>query len=102
MKHSMVRPDIGNEEGQAITEYMILLSTVIAAFLLLLGFINKWGLAGKLSSPLQQSFARAYQYGAVDAYGYDDGTPKRHPRVNANGNFRIFINPSGQDSGGGE
>lgn len=97
-----MKPSLRNEEGQAVTEYMLLLFTIIAAYLLLLAFINKYSLASKLSQPLQQNFARAYQYGAVNAYGFDDGSPKNHPRVNSSGNFRIFINPSGSEGGGGE
>jgi hypothetical protein len=90
-----VAPQIENDEsGQAVTEYVLLLFIVVTAYLSIVAFINSYGLAGKLTTPITQSFAHAYQYGRPDALGFDDpGGPKNHPRIPEDNAIRLFINP---------
>jgi len=83
-----------NESGQATTEYILLLFIVVSAYMAIAAFLNQYGLAQKMSTPITQSFAKAYQYGRPDALGFDDpGGPKNHPRIPENGVVRLFINP---------
>ncbi len=80
-----------NQEGQAITEYILLLAVVTSVAAIILGSFKKLGLADTLASPIKNNFARSYQYGHPEALGYEDGGPKFHPRAVEGGtNFRIF------------
>jgi len=89
----MVNRPRGNEEGQAITEYVLMIAIVVTFYLTTVGFLNQFGFAQQLASPIQNSFARAYQYGKPDVYGFENGGPKDHPRITSPGNNRLFINP---------
>lgn len=96
---------VRDERGQAITEYLLMIFTILSFYLIVAKFLNSYGLAGKLAAPITQGFARTYQYGKNDVKGFEDGGPSDHPRIHAGGNFRIFINPAlgggaegGQDS----
>lgn len=57
--------------------------------------MSRLGVAKKLASPLQTTFAAAYRYGHTQAKGYDDGGPENHPRASTGGtnNMRVFFNP---------
>lgn len=85
----MVKRD---ESGQTLTEYVLLLAAILSFFVTVGAGIRRWGLEAKILKPLNERFAKAYQYGHPDALGYDDGGPKKHPRApeKGNGNFRIF------------
>lgn len=94
---------VQDEQGQAVTEYVIVLTVVVGAYLMVFGWINRYGLADKLTAPIKNQYARAYQYGSPTALGFDDpGGPSRHPRILQDGNFRIFINPVNGSGGGGD
>jgi len=84
-------------DGQAVLEYLILVSTVVAAYLMVAQGLAKIGLMQVLMRPIANDFAMAYKYGNVKAKGYDEGTPQNHPRIDDHGpgDFRIFINPKG-------
>ena len=84
------------ESGQATVEYILIVSAVVSFYVMLARGLNSSGLASKLAAPITTDFARAYQYGRIDAKGYDDGGPINHPRAveKGNNNFRIFINPT--------
>lgn len=84
-----------NEEGQGLTEYILLLAIVASGYLLLVKGMSRIGLAQKLMTPLTQDFASAYRYGHPKAKGFDDpGGPEKHPRIEGGKDgFRIFINP---------
>jgi hypothetical protein len=84
-------PILGNESGQAITEYILLLLTVVGAFVTISQFIANSGLAQNLTNSMTQSFSHAYQYGNSKTLGFEDGGPKDHPRLGAG---RMFINPT--------
>lgn len=88
-----MRPNqiLGNESGQAITEYILLLLTVVGAFVMISQFIANSNIAQNLTTPITQDFAHAYQYGNSKTLGFEDGGPKNHPRL---GNGRMFINPT--------
>jgi hypothetical protein len=85
----------GNESGQAIIEYILLLATVVSVYVTVASWANSFGLAKKLTAPITKDFANTYQYGDPKAAGFDKDTPKRHPRiVDCEECFRLFINPS--------
>lgn len=89
------RVDLRDQSGQAVTEYILLLSIVVAAFLLLSKGITDVGLSGKLLTPVKEDFANTYRYGHPKAKGFEDGGPLNHPRAytgGSNNNFRLFIN----------
>ncbi|MGK5082903.1 hypothetical protein WDW37_06330 [Bdellovibrionota bacterium FG-1] len=83
-----------DESGQAVIEYILLLSVVVMIYVALVGWMNRFGFMDKMTKPITTDFARAYQYGDPKAQGFDDGTPKRHPRIQGCEEcFRVFINP---------
>jgi len=71
-----------------------MVALVISFYLTAVTFLTKFGLAQKLVSPLQNNFARAYQYGKPDVKGFESGGPSDHPRALQPGNNRIFISPT--------
>lgn len=90
------RPELSDQSGQATTEYILLLSFLVAAFFLFKSAMEQLGLGQKLLKPVQTTFARTYRYGHPQGAGFDEGTPKNHPRIYTGGgdnNFRLFINP---------
>jgi hypothetical protein len=90
----------GNESGQAVIEYVLLLSVVVGGYLVVVNFMNQFGLAKKLTRPITTDFAAAYQLGDIKAKDFDNGGPERHPRVTkGKENFRIFINPDFSNGG---
>lgn len=83
-----------SESGQAVIEYILLLSIVVSIFIVVSRGLSRAGMTKMLMKPLRENFARAYQYGHPEALGVDDGGPKNHPReVNGENSFRLFINP---------
>ncbi len=82
-----------NERGQATTEYILLLLTVIGAYMVIFKWMNDFKLADTLAKPLTDSYAKVYKYGHPKGKGYDEGTPENHPRAVINGQTRMFINP---------
>jgi uncharacterized protein (UPF0333 family) len=85
---------VKNEEGQAVTEYILLMAVILMIYLMVTTTMAKIGLAKKLTTPLTTSFAAIYQYGHPLAKGYQNGGPMYHPRVEGgDNNFRIFFNP---------
>jgi hypothetical protein len=79
-----------SEQGQAITEYILLISILSVLFGLVLAAVGKMDIVGKLMKPLSGDYSHAYQYGHPKALGFDDGGPTKHPRANGGDNFRIF------------
>ncbi len=89
-KHSRLCSFSGSESGQAVLEYVLLLTLVVSIFGVISSALGKFDFAGKLLGPLSGDFAHAYRYGHPKALGFDDGGPKKHPRANGGDNFRIF------------
>lgn len=90
----MILKTLQNEKGQAAVEYVLLLAVAVLLFLVLSGFMSRFGVTRKIMAPIKEDFRRAYQYGHREAKGFDeDGGPELHPRANGGNNFRIFINP---------
>jgi hypothetical protein len=86
-----------NDGGQAVLEYILLLSIVVSIYLTVATWANSYGLAGKMLTPITKDFAAVYQFGDPKAAGFDSDTPKRHPRIEGCDEcFRLFINPSVQ------
>ena len=86
-----------DESGQAVIEYVILMSVIVSIFVTVSGWANRYGLAQKMMTPISRDFAKAYQMGDSQAAGTDGGSPKRHPRMNGCEDcFRLFINPKEQ------
>lgn len=82
------------QEGQATTEYILLLAVIVSFFMVAANWISKSGLSQKLTALVTGPFAAAYRYGHTKAKGFDDGGPKYHPRAyGGENNFRIFLNP---------
>ena len=97
-----------SQSGQAVIEYILLLSIVVIASVLLKNFLQKQTFSTKLIDNLKNEFARSYRYGHPMAKGFDNDAPyskdgpSMHPRIVESGNFRIFYNPragGGDDSG---
>lgn len=83
---------VKNRSGQAVLEYILLLSIVIFLFTTAMRIMSERDWFAGLTSPLTRDFKFAYQYGHPEARGPADGGQKniaQHPE-----NFRIFINPS--------
>jgi hypothetical protein len=82
------------QEGQALIEYLILISIVIGVYLILAKGLVETKLAEKMTAPIRDGYASAYRYGHPKAKGFSDGGPENHPRARGgNNNFRIFFNP---------
>jgi hypothetical protein len=80
--------------GQAVIEYILMLSAIVAIYASVLSFFGRFGLEKRLVAPITQDFAKTYQFGDPKAAGFDDGDPKRHPRIQGCEDcFRLFINP---------
>jgi hypothetical protein len=85
---------LNNRDGQAITEYILLIAAIVSFYMIVLKGMGQFRLDEKLMTPVTGDFAKAYRYGHVKAKGYDDGGPENHPRaIGGRGNFRIFISP---------
>jgi Flp pilus assembly pilin Flp len=84
---------VKDERGQAVTEYLLMVATILSFYLIAIAALQSYGLASKLTTPITNDFAKTYQYGKNDVLGFDNGGPKDHPRAIGSGNFRIFINP---------
>lgn len=83
-----------NEDGQALTEYIVMIAIIVGFYVAVATGISKLGIERKLSLTLKGPFAAAYRYGHVKAKGFDDGGPENHPRASGgNNNFRLFLNP---------
>ena len=84
------------QKGQAVVEYILLLSALVTMFVVLAKGIGSMNLAKKLMKPLTKNFAKAYQYGDVNTSGPDDdeGAVNHAQAQNPQGaNFRIFLSP---------
>lgn len=79
-----------SQSGQAVLEYILLLTVVVSLFGVIASTLGKVDIGGKLLGPLSGDFAHAYRYGHPKALGYDDGGPKKHPRAIGGDSFRIF------------
>ena len=87
---------VKDQQGQAIVEYILLLSALVGMFLIAARGLCGMSIGTRLSKPLTKSFAKAYQYGDVTTSGPDeDGGANNHAQAqNPQGaNFRIFLNP---------
>ena len=89
------RNDKQKQSGQAVVEYIVMLAVVTFFFVIVSRWLTDMDLGTRLNKPIQEDYARAYQYGRVDAKGMEDGGPLNHARYTqpAGNNFRIFINP---------
>lgn len=85
---------IKNQSGQAVIEYIVILAIVVGFYLMLTTTIASLNLERRFHSFLIAPFANTYKYGHPEAQGFDEGTPKMHPRIEEGPeNFRIFIMP---------
>ncbi len=83
------------KSGQAIVEYILLLSIIVSVFTLVMQSLSQSGAMKSMKKPLEKDFVFTYRYGHPEARGQEDGGPKYIPSlVDPSGqNFRIFINP---------
>jgi hypothetical protein len=90
----MVKDIVKNENGQAVTEYILMMAMIVSIYLLFTAGLVRIGLAKKLMQPMTDTFTATYQFGHPKAKGYDNGGPEYHPRaLGGQNNFRIFFNP---------
>ena len=83
-----------NQQGQATTEYILLLAFVVIGYMMFAKALDDIGAGQLLMRPITGPFAAAYQYGNPKAKGFDNGGPEGHPRVTeGKDNFRLFLNP---------
>ena len=83
---------VRNEEGQAVTEYILMMALIVSIYLGVSTGLAKMGVAKKLMKTLTGPFAATYQFGHSQAKGYDNGGPINHPRaVGGQDNFKIFF-----------
>lgn len=82
-----------NESGQAVTEYVLILSIIVMFYMGIMTVVERMNLAERLAGPIVGSYARTYKYGNPKAKGFDEGTPENHPRAVVGGKVRLFINP---------
>lgn len=86
---------LSNDSGQAVLEYILLLSIIVGIYATVSGWASSYGLAQKMISPISKDFAAIYQFGDPKAAGFESDSPKHHPRIeDCEGCFRLFINPS--------
>lgn len=82
-----------NINGQATTEYILMLSIVVSFYFLLTAGLSRLGLDQALLKIFTGSYYAVYRYGHPKAKGYDDGGPIYHPMAQTGENsFRIFLN----------
>jgi hypothetical protein len=95
LKISLLLNQFQDQKGQAITEYILMLSIILFIYSLIFMSLNRYGIGKKVKNQITSSFVAAYRYGHVKAKGPDDGGPEYHPidPRNGNNNFRIFLNP---------
>jgi len=84
---------IKNRSGQAVIEYILLLSVIVSLYSLVINLISSSNAFDAMKKPLEKDFKYTYRYGHPKARGQEDGGPKYIPQVNEGQNFRIFINP---------
>lgn len=90
---SRMRALASDTQGQAIVEYILLLSTIVAVYATLISWVGRFGLSQKLITPISRDFAKTYQFGDPKADGFD-GEPKHHPRISdCEECFRLYFNP---------
>jgi hypothetical protein len=83
------------ESGQALTEYIFLLATIVSAFLLILNLSRTLGVGSILQKSYAEPFQALYRTGDAKGRSFEDAKgPNRHARYQAcSGCFRIFFNP---------
>src|SRR4051794_33120519 len=87
-------PPPDGEQGQAVTEYILLIAIIVSFYMMVTAGLSKMDLANKLMLSITGPFAAAYRYGHPKAKGYDNGGPSYHPRAEGGeNNFRLFFNP---------
>lgn len=90
-----LRNTLRNESGQAVTEYVLILSIIVMFYMAMMSMIDRLHLGERLAGPIVGSYANTYKYGNPTAKGFDEGTPENHPRAVIGGKVRLFINPRG-------
>ncbi len=78
-------------QGQALVEYILLISAVVSIFITVSGLINRMDIPKKMVQLISGPFSAAYQYGHPKVKGPDQGGPLMHPRIESDGNFRLFF-----------
>jgi hypothetical protein len=86
------------QQGQALTEYVILLAIVVSIFSAMMRLLASGNAVTNLQKTFTEQYARTYRYGHPEARGQDDGGPLNLPLYQPGDgsdshNFRIFINP---------
>ncbi len=94
MSFKLKKNFIGNQKGQTIVEYMLVLLVIVGAILLFLNLMkNSDFFFKKVTSPLVSYIVYNYKYGDPAAQGWDESSPKKHiqiSRPNEGQTFRLF------------
>ncbi len=89
----MVKPfQVGNQSGQALLEYVIMLLIVVSSYLFVVRGLMDAGITRLFVAPLKGEYGKAYQFGHPKGE-FDGSSGKNHPRFNGSGdnNFRLFL-----------
>lgn len=82
-----------NKSGQAVLEYVLLLSIVLSMFAQFSKYLSERDWFAKMTAPITTEYRYAYRYGHPKARGVDDGGQKFIAQHSDPASFRIFINP---------
>lgn len=85
-----------SEQGQAITEYLLLLLILAISGAAVMRGIRGFGIGDRLTNWLTGSYRSSYTYGHPKAKGPNEGGPRFLPLATGGrgeGNGRLFISP---------
>lgn len=84
----------GDQRGQSVVEYLLVLAVIVSAVLLVLKLLKDSDYFYKhFTQPLVSHITYNYKYADPKAQGWDEGSPKAHiqiARPNEGQTFRLF------------
>lgn len=82
------------QAGQAILEYVLVMTLVIAALLVVMGRLKQSDFFFKnITQPIAGYLQYNYKYADATAQGWDEGAPRKHIQISQPGGsqtFRLF------------
>ncbi len=89
-----MKKNIKNESGQSIVEYVLVMTVVIAALLIVTNNLKKSDYFFKnITQPIVGYLGFSYKYADPIAQGWDENSPRKHiqiSRPNEGQTFRLF------------
>lgn len=93
-RSSLLRKPFGNERGQSVVEYILMMGLIVTIVMVLFGQMKKnQFFFNKFTKPIVSHMIYNYKYGDPAAQGWDEGNPRKHIQIsqpNANATFRLF------------